>query len=118
MTTCDSKNEHDTFSDSLLDLEVNFQVIKMEGSFFLWIGKDPYFGNLAMALTTKFEKNPLGTHLHGDRNDDFSITLAQKLAKKTGKQVFVSSCLPHDRQLMPLVEKRVAEEMKVNPDKF
>ena len=42
------------FADTLLDLEVNFQVIKLEGSIFVWIGKDSKFGSLAMALATKF----------------------------------------------------------------
>lgn len=40
-------------------------------------------------------------------------------AKSTGKQVFVSCSLPVVDQLMvSLVEKRLTEEMKANPDKF
>ena len=39
-------------------------------------------------------------------------------AKLTGKQVFISCSLPEDRMLMPLVEKRLHEELQTNPDKF
>ena len=39
-------------------------------------------------------------------------------AKKTGKQVFVSLNLTTDNMTLPLVEKRVFEELKQHPDKF
>ena len=42
------------FSDTLLNTTVHFHVMRMEESFFLWIGHKENIDNLAMAMKTKF----------------------------------------------------------------
>lgn len=109
-----------SFSESLMDKEVFFHVTKMKDCFMLWIGNKPAsMNNLAVAIDTKFDSVPSSSLLMGDVSDLQPTALAQKLAKSTGKQVFVSCSLPVVDQLMvSLVEKRLTEEMKANPDKF
>ncbi|KAI0210801.1 Proteasome assembly chaperone 4 [Lamellibrachia satsuma] len=91
----------------------------MEDSFFVWIGSSPPdFKNLAVAVQSRFERQPLGNSLMGDLTDPSSSSLAQKLAKKTNKQVFVSCNLTTEPMMLSLVEKRLFEEMKALPEKF
>ena len=42
------------FSDTFLNSIVHFHVMRMEESFFLWIGHKENIDNLAMAMKTKF----------------------------------------------------------------
>ena len=50
----ESKIHIHNFSDTLLSTVVHFHVIKLQDSFFLWIGHQRNFDNLAMAMKTKF----------------------------------------------------------------
>jgi len=111
------------FSAQLSDSVVHYCVLKMENSFFLWIGAvaNPALRNLALALPTK---SPAGgqvtaTRLMGDMMDSSSSAIAARLSKRTGCQVFVSCNLPQtDPMLLSLVEERLAEELRVNPGYF
>ena len=38
------------FSEKLLDHVVHFQIISLENSFFIWIGKEPVLQNLSVAV--------------------------------------------------------------------
>ena len=42
------------FSEELMDQKVNFQVVKMSESLFLWIGTGREIANLAVAMCTKY----------------------------------------------------------------
>ncbi|XP_071494020.1 proteasome assembly chaperone 4-like [Diadema antillarum] len=109
-----------SFSEKLLDTEIFFHVTKLMDSFLLWIGNKPArMSNLAVALNTRCDKVPSAAMLLGDTANTQPSTLAQKLAKSTGKQVFVSCSLPlMDQMLVSLVEKRIKEELKANPQCF
>lgn len=109
-----------SFSERLMDRELDFHVTKMKDSFMLWIGGKPAtMTNLAVAINTKFDSVPSSSMLMGDVADMQPTALAQRLAKATGKQVFVSCSLPLvDRTLVSLVEKRITEELKAHPDRF
>lgn len=62
---------------------------------------------------------PLSTALLGDTSDTMSTGLAQRLARKTSKQVFVSYNLPNTSSSFELlVESRIKEEMQAFPEKF
>ncbi|XP_015131501.2 proteasome assembly chaperone 4 isoform X1 [Gallus gallus] len=62
---------------------------------------------------------PVSTSLLGDPSDTASACLAQRLAKKTKKQVFVSYNLPNtDSSFTLLIENRIKEEMMAFPEKF
>ncbi|XP_072013507.1 proteasome assembly chaperone 4-like [Amphiura filiformis] len=119
VTTTDTKLGVHNFTENILDQNVYFHVLKLEGSFYLWIGLKPArMDNLAVAMATRLDQVPCSSALLGDRTNLISTNLAQKLAKSTGKQVFISCSLPDNRMLLPLVEKRLHEELQTNPDKF
>ena len=47
-----------TFSDTLLDQKVYFQILKMTDSLYVWIGTSPEMNALAVAMCTKYVSNP------------------------------------------------------------
>ncbi|XP_056096486.1 proteasome assembly chaperone 4 [Rhinichthys klamathensis goyatoka] len=109
---------HD-FSEKILEQLVNFHVMKLSGGFFLWIGSGPVLSNLAVSIGSKYDSSPLSTLVLGDTSDTTPISLAQRLTKKTKKQVFVSYNLPMtNSNLALLVEDRIKREMELHPDKF
>ncbi|KAM9495144.1 proteasome assembly chaperone 4 [Clarias gariepinus] len=109
---------HD-FSEKLLEQMVHFHVMKLSGGFFLWVGTGPVLSNLAVSMDSRFDSMPLSTLILGDSSDTTPTSLAQRLTKKTKKQVFVSYNLPvTDSNLTMLVENRIKKEMELHPDKF
>ena len=42
------------FSDKIMDTVVNFQVLKLRDSFYVWIGTSNKLGNVTVAMPTKF----------------------------------------------------------------
>lgn len=105
------------FKDKIMDTEVYFQVLKLTDSFYLWVGKSNSFGDLSVAMAV-IGKNTSSTNLIGN-SESHSMVLAERLCKKTGKQVFVGGDFKtFDQLLIPLLEKRIVEEMQTNPDKF
>lgn len=107
-----------TFSDTLLDQKVHFQILKMTDSLYVWIGTSPEMGALAVAMSTKYDPVPSVVNLMGNKADLSSTTLAQRLAKKTNKQCFVSYNIPTENMLLGLVEQRINQEMKEKPQLF
>ncbi|KAF4092182.1 hypothetical protein AMELA_G00017920 [Ameiurus melas] len=109
---------HD-FSEKVLEQMVHFHVMKLTGGFFLWVGTSPVLSNLAVSMNSRFDSMPLSTLVLGDSSDTTPTSLAQRLTKKTKKQVFVSYNLPvTDSNLTMLVENRIKKEMELHPDKF
>ncbi|KAM4705481.1 proteasome assembly chaperone 4 [Rhinophrynus dorsalis] len=107
------------FSEKICDQLVHFHAMGMEDCFFLWIGLSPSLSNLAVAMCSRFDSVPLSSLVLGDTSDTTSSSLAQRLAMKTKKQVFVSVNVPtNESQLMLLIEKRVKQEMDSFPEKF
>uniref|UniRef100_A0A8C0S8V0 Proteasome assembly chaperone 4 n=1 Tax=Canis lupus familiaris TaxID=9615 RepID=A0A8C0S8V0_CANLF len=78
------------------------------------------FGQLAIPSFIGGEDSiPVSTSLLGDTSDTTSTGLAQRLARKTNKQVFVSYNLQNtDSNFALLVENRIKEEMDAFPEKF
>lgn len=106
-----------TFKDKILDQDVFFQVIKLDSSFYLWFGKSSQMGDLSVAMTT-IKNVTSSTNLVG-ANDSHSVAMAERLSKKSGKQVFIGGdTRTFDQLQLPLVEKRIAEEIRNQPDKF
>ena len=108
-----------TFNSNVAGTQVHFSVLRMLDSFMLWIGTQPAeLANLSMAIMTKFDQVPLASAILGNASES-SSSLAQKLAKRSKKQVFVSYNLPSgDRIMSTEVEKRIIEEMTVCPENF
>lgn len=61
---------------------------------------------------------PSVVNLIGSKADLSSTTLAQRLAKKTNKQCFVSYNIPTETMLLSLVEQRIKQEIKDKPQLF
>ncbi|XP_014796256.1 PREDICTED: proteasome assembly chaperone 4 [Calidris pugnax] len=62
---------------------------------------------------------PVAASLLGDPSDTASACLAQRLASKTKKQIFVSYNLQNtDSNFTLLIENRIKEEMMAFPEKF
>ncbi|KAF3815275.1 hypothetical protein GH733_016657 [Mirounga leonina] len=83
-------------------------------------GPDEEIGILPSGLMANLRDSiPVSTSLLGDTSDTTSAGLAQRLARKTNKQVFVSYNLQNtDSNFALLVENRIKEEMEAFPEKF
>ncbi|XP_068176069.1 proteasome assembly chaperone 4 [Antennarius striatus] len=116
---CDAPITVHNFSEKILEQEVHFHVMRLSGGFFLWVGSNPVLSNLAVSMSSKYDSMPLSTLILGDPSDTTSNSLAQRLAKKTKKQVYVSYSLPlTDSSLGLLVEDRIKKELELRPELF
>ncbi|XP_020645501.3 proteasome assembly chaperone 4 [Pogona vitticeps] len=107
------------FCASLREQRVHFHAMRLRDSLFLWVGAGPELSNLAVAMCTPRDSIPASTLLFGDASDSTSSSLAQRLASKTKKQIFVSYNIQNtDNSFILLVENRIKEEMAAFPDKF
>ncbi|XP_016095774.1 proteasome assembly chaperone 4-like [Sinocyclocheilus grahami] len=109
---------HD-FWEKILEQLDHFHVMKLRCGFFLWIRSEPVLSSLALAVSSKHDSVPLSALVLGDPSDTTPSSLAQRLTKKTKKQVFVSYNLPvTNSNLALLVENRIKKEMELHPDRF
>ncbi|XP_059156633.1 proteasome assembly chaperone 4-like [Physella acuta] len=99
------------FSDNLLEKTVYFKIIKLEESFFIWVGANPILSNMAVAMPAKYGNIPSGSVLFGGKSEHTSSALAQKLAKKYNSQVFISCSIPFEPTLSLAVERRLVQEL-------
>ncbi|KAG8571602.1 hypothetical protein GDO81_011715 [Engystomops pustulosus] len=107
------------FSEKISERLVHFHVMSLQDCFFLWVGSSASLCSLAVAMCSRFDSMPLSSMILGDKSDTTSSSFAQRLSKRTKKQVFASINIPcNDSQLMLLVEKRIKEEMESFPEKF
>ncbi|XP_058034145.1 proteasome assembly chaperone 4 [Ahaetulla prasina] len=107
------------FSWRLAEHLVNFHAMRLQDSLFLWVGDRPELSNLAVAMCTPRDSIPASALLFGNASDNTSNCLAQRLASKTKKQIFVSYNVQNtDNGFILLVENRIKEEMAAFPDKF
>lgn len=107
------------FSARLWEQLVHFHVMRLTDSLFLWVGATPHLRNLSVAMCSRYDPIPVCTSLLGNTSDMTSTGLAQRLARKTSKQVFVSYNLQNtDSNFTLLVENRIKEEMEAFPEKF
>ncbi|XP_030358716.1 proteasome assembly chaperone 4 [Strigops habroptila] len=109
---------HD-FSGRLGEQRVHFHAMRLRDSLFLWVGAAPALASLAVAMCSPRDSIPVAASLLGDPSDTASACLAQRLASKTKKQIFVSYNLQNtDSSFTLLIENRIKEEMMAFPEKF
>ncbi|XP_049910428.1 proteasome assembly chaperone 4 [Epinephelus moara] len=107
------------FSERILEQVIHFHVMKLSGGFFLWVGSSPVLSNMAVSMSSKYDSMPLSTLIMGDPSNTAPNSLAQRLAKKTKKQVYVSYSLPMtDSNISLLVENRIKKELELHPEHF
>ena len=96
---------------------IHCQVLHLSNSFFLWLSDTPTFQQLAVGMPGA--PAAVSSLLLNRGGRGLSDQLAGRLAKRTGKQVFVSCNVNlEDATLRQALEARVVEEIKENPDKF
>ncbi|XP_014219199.1 proteasome assembly chaperone 4 [Copidosoma floridanum] len=107
-----------SFHDKLNEVSIDCQIVKMEKSLYLWIGdhNDQSMKDLALAisLVNNDKKSTVSTKILGPIADELSSNIASRLSKKTGKPVYVSFNLNVDNLTLPLVERRIHQELKDN----
>lgn len=104
-----------------MEKSVCFQVLKMNNQLVIWVGleSEPVFKELALAMTTTYQKSPTSTKLMGDVSSVTSCTLASRISQRCNKPVFVSFNIPDSNEdLFMKIEERLAEEMAVAPEFF
>ncbi|XP_068581098.1 proteasome assembly chaperone 4 [Cebidichthys violaceus] len=107
------------FSERILEQVIHFHVMKLSGGFFLWVGSSPVLSNLAVSMSSRYDSMPLSTLVMGDPSNTAPNSLAQRLAKKTKKQVYVSYSLPMtNSNISLLVEDRIKKEVELHPEHF
>lgn len=108
------------FRDQILEKKLIFQVIQMQDSLFIYVNDrdNVTFSDLSLAMNNRHNNIPVATKLVGSVLDDFSNSVVSRVSKRTGKVVYFSCNVPQDRMIVPLIEKRILEEMKTHPDKF
>lgn len=115
-----SLNVH-TFSGTVGQTKIHFQVLQLEKQLMVWIGGDPAsLSELAFAAPPQLPRfGEPSTLLIGQSagNHSPSELLSARLAKNWDKHVYVSCNLPKDVEAAK-VEQILMEERKNNPNMF
>ncbi|XP_035917479.1 uncharacterized protein LOC118514583 [Anopheles stephensi] len=116
------------FHSHLAQVEVcevlyNIRVLKMKESVFIYIGQDKAesFDEMAVAMPNASNTaEVLGTTIIGPPDGSGAQDLAQRVAKKLRKQVYLSlgSSVPNDRIVRPSIEKKIFDDIKNNIECF
>ena len=92
----------------------------MEESLYMWVGNynEQNMKDLALAFAMNNEPKTsiLSTKIMGPIADEVSTNLASRLSKKLGKPVYVSFNVTADNLSLPIIERRIHEEFKKNPE--
>ena len=109
-----------TFTTNVAERQIKFEVLKFNDSIFVWIGEKHMRVFNDLSLSTLFPKTmePIGTKIMGDSTNLTSSNIANKLSKKLSKPVYVSFNLVDDRLTVAVVNSKLAEEIKNNPQFF
>jgi len=79
------------WKEDFMEVPVFFQVYHLKDSYFIWVGSSPAkLNNLSLATQTSFDKVPSVSTIVGTHTEGAGRSLALRLAKRTGKLVFVS----------------------------
>lgn len=118
MKSTTSKFTSHLFKGEVAGETINYRILKMESSLFIYIGKksEETLDGLALAITLPhIDEKPVATSI---TESPESQDLAQKLSTRLGKPIFVSYNANVDRMMFPLVEKLLIQEIKEKPDYF
>ncbi|KAE9084168.1 hypothetical protein PF010_g20940 [Phytophthora fragariae] len=99
---------------SLLDQSYLVQIWLLSNCVFVWMGSaadKPRLGSLSTAIATRYSPMPLITSIVGAPEME-EQQIAQRLARRTGRQCFVSCQLPdHLPELFAYVEKQITKRL-------
>ncbi|CAI5727393.1 unnamed protein product [Peronospora destructor] len=101
-------------SGTLLDQSYLVQLWLLNNCIFVWMGSaadKPRFGSLSTAIATRYSPMPLITSIMGVPETE-EQQIVQRLARRTGRQCFVSCQLPdHMPELFAYVEKQITQRL-------
>lgn len=97
---------------------LNFRVLKMENSSFIYIGKKDEEVLSGLALGIKLPHQSGESISTSIIENSESQDIAQKLSARLSKPVFVSYNANVDKLMFPLVEKHLIQEIKERPECF
>lgn len=117
------KSTSSTFVSHLFTGEVagqtlNYRILRMQDSVFIYIGKkdEEVLDGLAVGLLSPYQNREAVTTSILESTESFDI--AQKLAVKLNKPVFVSCNVNIDRLVAPVIETHLIQEIKERPEFF
>ena len=95
------------------DNVIHVHVMHLSKSAMVWINSSVVsMNNLSVAMPTKFSDNTTSLNLLGSRSDSTSSNIAQRLSKRSKKQVFVSSNIPEPNlTMLSKIESLLVEEL-------
>lgn len=120
ITFVESKLGLHTFESEIMERKILFQIVKMQDSLLIYVNhKDnTCFSDLSLAIKERFGNKVIGTKIVGNLSENSANEISCRIALKTGKTVFLSCNVDIDARFIPLLEKRLYDEMKAYPDKF
>lgn len=112
-----SKFHTHLFSGESCGAQINYRVLKMCDSVFIYMGPkgSEAFDELALAMNIPSKGETISTSILGSSE---SRELAEKLTKRLNKQVYISANCSMDRINRPVIEKRLVEEISNHPEYF
>lgn len=106
------------FVDQVGEVSISCHIIKMEDCLYLWVGNATHsvMSDLAFALQSKYQSEPIVTKIMGSLVDDTSANIAKRLTKRLGKPVYVSFNVQANKIFLPQVEQRIMQEFKTHKE--
>ena len=118
----DPSIETHEFGISFFTSDIKFEVLKMKGSTFIWIGekKDSKFSDLSFGIPSTNCSESSTTRILGIASSNTtSEMMAQKLSKKLKKPVYVSfNSDVSNKFLLEKIQERLVEEIDLHSELF
>ncbi|OAD61618.1 Midasin [Eufriesea mexicana] len=108
---------HD-FVAKIGDSSIAYHTIKMKDCLYVWIGdfQENAMNDLAFAIKSTYEKEPLATKIMGSITNEVSNSLAKRLSKRLSVAVYVSFNVQVDNLSLPAIERRLRDEINAHPE--
>ena len=102
------------------DSTIACHTIKMDNSLYLWVGdcRESAMNDLSFAIESQLSKEPVATKIMGPISNEASSNLAKRLSKRLSKPVYVSFNIQADNLSLPMIEKRLRDEISAHPENF
>ncbi|XP_059620125.1 proteasome assembly chaperone 4 [Phlebotomus argentipes] len=107
------------FSASASGQDFTYRVLKMQDSTMIYIGEksSETFEEMALAMISD-SGEAVATTILGPLLGCDSQQLAEKVARRLKKQVYISCNVPAERMSRPVIEKHLVDEIKNRPEMF
>uniref|UniRef100_A0A1L8DST2 Putative proteasome assembly chaperone 4 n=1 Tax=Nyssomyia neivai TaxID=330878 RepID=A0A1L8DST2_9DIPT len=108
-----------TFSGNASGQEYTYRILKMKDSTMIYVSErgNEVFEEMALGMVSA-SGDTLATTILGPLLGCESQQLAEKVAKRLQKQIYVSCNIPAERMSRPFIEKHLVDEIKNRPEMF